>query len=315
MSSAPCRRWTRPATCWLRCLPSRARSASRTGPRCSPRPAVPREAIERSRVGCGGVRLAPAAHLPGPVRAHAGAGTLLREDPARARVVARRAARHFRSPGSPVLATRADAVASVAEIADGRRPGLLSRPRRRPSSVSPARHGHRATPRSLALQAARLSRRTAGDLDDARARIDKVRVDEDSPVATRLLWREVRVRAAPMRGATIGTRATTSAPGSPTCTRGSRRSAASTSRAPSSGMAAPWRSRGSGSRSTEGSPALAYEWSERARALVARVTPVRPPADEQQAGLLTELRVLYAADPVAALCRRPPSRPAARPDP
>ena len=80
-------------------------------------------------------------------------------------------------------------------------------------------------------------------------------------------------------------------------------------------MAAPWRSRGSGSRSTEGSPALAYEWSERARALVARVTPVRPPADEQQAGLLTELRVLYAADPVAALCGRPPSRPAARPDP
>ena len=47
----------------------------------------------------------------------------------------------------------------------------------------------------------------------------------------------------------------------------------------------------------DGSPALAYEWSERARALVARVTPVRPPADEQQAGLLTELRVLYAADP------------------
>ena len=34
----------------------------------------------------------------------------------------------------------------------------------------------------------------------------------------------------------------------------------------------------------EGSPALAYEWSERARALVGRVTPVRPPADEQQAG-------------------------------
>ena len=47
----------------------------------------------------------------------------------------------------------------------------------------------------------------------------------------------------------------------------------------------------------DGSPALAYEWSERARALVARVTPVRPPADEQQAGLLTELRVLYADDP------------------
>ena len=47
----------------------------------------------------------------------------------------------------------------------------------------------------------------------------------------------------------------------------------------------------------DGSPALAYEWSERARALVARVTPVRPPADERLAAELTELRVLHAADP------------------
>ncbi len=47
----------------------------------------------------------------------------------------------------------------------------------------------------------------------------------------------------------------------------------------------------------DGSPALAYEWSERARALVARVAPVRPPSDERLATELTELRVLYAADP------------------
>ena len=47
----------------------------------------------------------------------------------------------------------------------------------------------------------------------------------------------------------------------------------------------------------ESSPALAYEWSERARALVARVTPVRPPADGNIAAELTELRVLHAADP------------------
>ena len=99
------------------------------------------------------------------------------------------------------------------------------------------------------------------------------------------------------RGVTSGTRATTSAPAWPTCTPGSRRSAASTCRARWSATVAPWRCRGCGWRWTTGSPELAYEWSERARALVARVTPVRPPADEQLAAELTELRVLYAADP------------------
>ena len=45
------------------------------------------------------------------------AWTLLREDPARARVVARRAARRFRGQASPARALRADAAALVAEIA------------------------------------------------------------------------------------------------------------------------------------------------------------------------------------------------------
>ena len=39
-----------------------------------------------------------------------------------------------------------------------------------------------------------------GLLDDARERIEKVRVTEDSPVATRLLWREVRSELAQARG-------------------------------------------------------------------------------------------------------------------
>ena len=56
------------------------------------------------------------------------AWTLLREDPARARVVARRAARHYRSQESPVPALRAEAAATVAEIsAGGRTPALLRR--------------------------------------------------------------------------------------------------------------------------------------------------------------------------------------------
>ena len=165
----------------------------------------------------------------------------------------------------------------------------------------------------VALQAARLAVRR-GDLDDARERIDKVRVTEDSPVATRLLWREVRSELARARG--------------------DRRHARDHVRAGLADLHA-WQSsfgsldlqstlvghgralalQGLRLALEEGSPALAYEWSERARALVGRVTPVRPPADEQLAAELTELRVLLRRRPGAALDRRPASRPAARPDP
>jgi tetratricopeptide (TPR) repeat protein len=222
------------------------------------------------------------------------AWSLLREDPVRARVVARRAARHFRSQASPVLATRAEAVEVVAEVGMGRRgPSLVGRSDAVVQELR--RHGHQREAAIVALQAARVSVRR-GLLDDARARIDKVRVTEDSPVATRLLWREVRSELAQARG--------------------DRRHARDHVRAGLADLHA-WQSsfgsldlqstlvghgralalQGLRLALTEGSPALAYEWSERARALVARVTPVRPPADEQQAGLLTELRVLYAADP------------------
>ncbi len=72
------------------------------------------------------------------------AWSLLREDPVRARVVARRAARHFRSQASPVLATRAEAVEVVAEVGMGRREAVSCHPRRRgrrgaPSARPPTR--------------------------------------------------------------------------------------------------------------------------------------------------------------------------------
>ncbi|HET9996295.1 MAG TPA: CHAT domain-containing protein [Nocardioides sp.] len=222
------------------------------------------------------------------------AWSLLREDPVRARVVARRAARHFRSQASPVLATRAEAVELLAEVGMGRHGASLV-DRADAVALELRRHGHQREAAILALQAARVSVRR-GLLDDARERIDKVRVTEDSPVATRLLWREVRSELAEARG--------------------DRRHARDHVRAGLADLHA-WQSsfgsldlqstlvghgralalQGLRLALAEGSPALAYEWSERARALVARVTPVRPPADEQQAGLLTELRVLYAADP------------------
>ena len=177
-------------------------------------------------------------------------------------------------------ATRAEAVEVVAEVGMGRRgPSLVGRADAVVQELR--RHGHQREAAIVALQAARVSVRR-GLLDDARARIDRVRVTEDSPVATRLLWREVRSELAQARG--------------------DRRHARDHVRAGLADLHA-WQSsfgsldlqstlvghgralalQGLRLALAEGSPALAYEWSERARALVGRVTPVRPPADEQQA--------------------------------
>jgi tetratricopeptide (TPR) repeat protein len=222
------------------------------------------------------------------------AWTLLREDPSRARIVARRAARHFRSQESPALATRADAVEVIAEVDMGRSShALIMRADQVVAELKPHRHQREAA--IVALQAARACVRR-GMLDQARERIAKVRVTDDSPVATRLLWREVRSELARARG--------------------DNRHARDHVRAGLADLHA-WQS-SFGSLDLQStlvghgrdlamqglrlaleaeSPALAYEWSERARALVARVTPVRPPADERLANDLTELRVLHAAEP------------------
>ncbi len=220
--------------------------------------------------------------------------TLLRQDSARARQVARRAARRFRAQGGEVQALRAEAVATVAEIAEGSASLALLR-RADGLVIALKAHHHRRDAAVLQLQTARLALHR-GDLDDARARIDKVRVDEDSPVATRLLWREVRSELAHARG--------------------DHRNARHHVRAGLSDLHA-WQSsfgsldlqstlvghgralamQGLRLALQEGSAALAFEWSERARALVSRVTPVRPPADERMAADLTELRVLHAEDP------------------
>ncbi len=69
------------------------------------------------------------------------AWTMLREDPAKARVVARRAARRFRGQASPARELGAEAAALVAEIAaGGRTRSLLARV----DSVSAAAPGQRA---------------------------------------------------------------------------------------------------------------------------------------------------------------------------
>jgi hypothetical protein len=208
-------------------------------------------------------------------------------------VVARRAARHYRSQQSPVPALRADAAATVAEIsAGGRTPALVLRSEELSQELR--RNGHPRDAVLLELQAARVEI-ARGRLADAAARIRRVRVGEGSPVGTRLLLREVRAELARARGA--------------------RRRAQDHVRA---GLADlhEWQSsfgsldlqstlvghgrdlalQGLRLALEDGRPNLVFEWSERARALVSRVAPVRSPADPQVAGDLAELRWLQGAE-------------------
>ena len=222
------------------------------------------------------------------------AWSLLREDAARARVVARRAARHFRSQASPVLASRAEAVEVLAEVGMGRRnPALVARADEVAAELS--RHGYRRESSIVALQAARLALRR-GELAEARNRLRRVRVTEDSSVATRLLWREVRAELAHARGDNRRARDHVAA-GLQDLHAWQSSFGSLDLQSTLVGHGRALALQGLRLALEERSPALAYEWSERARALVARVTPVRPPADDHIAAELTELRVLHAADP------------------
>jgi len=221
------------------------------------------------------------------------ARTLLREDSARARTVARRAARRFRSQDSPVPALRADAVALLAEIgAGGRNPALL----RRADEVAAELHGHghHRDATMLQLQAARLTLRR-GDAAGAAERIARVVVDDDSPVETRLLWHEVRAELEERQGDADAARAEVR-DGLSELHNWQSSFGSLDLQSTLVGHGRALAMQGLRLALHDGAPALAYEWSERSRALVGRVTPVRPPADEKMAAELTELRVLHAAD-------------------
>ncbi len=222
------------------------------------------------------------------------AWAMLREDPARARIVARRAARRFRSQASPVPAALADAVEVLAEVSMGRTSASLVA-RADAVAADLKQHGHPREAAIVALQAARLCIRR-GELTAARDRIDRVRVTEDSPVATRLLWREVRSDLARARGDVRHARNHVRA--GLADLHGWQSSFGSLDlQSTLVGHGRALALQGLRLALDDGSPALAFEWSERARALVGRVTPVRPPTDERLAAELTELRVLHAADP------------------
>ena len=224
------------------------------------------------------------------------AQTLLRGDPARARVVARRAARRFRTQDSELQALRADGVAAVAEVATGgRSPALRGRLDALAAALQEREDRRDALP--LRLQAARLAT-SRGELDDAAERVRRIRVRDRDPLAVRLHWREVQAELAEARGR-------------PSVARRHVRAGLTDLHAWQSsfgsldlqstlvGHGRDLAQLGLRSALADGRADLVLEWSERARALVGRVAPVRPPHDPQLAADLTELRMLQAGQPAA----------------
>lgn len=213
----------------------------------------------------------------------------LLDEPAAARVVARRAARRFRKRGSEVWADRADALELAADVGRGARSDSVIQ---RADEVAERLRGDglRHDARTVELQAARAEIRR-GRLDAADRRLAALRLGERSPITQRLLGREVRAELAEARG---------------------RRSTAI--RQVRAGLADlhAWQSSfgsfdlqsslvGHGARLAfqgirlaleDGRPQAVFEWSERARALSSRASPIRPPASAEAADDLAELRRL-----------------------
>lgn len=219
------------------------------------------------------------------------ARTLLPVEPTRARSVARRAARRFRAHDSEVWALRADALATIGEIAGGgRTPSLRDR-----SDVlvrELRRHGHHQDAEVLALHAARLVVHR-GDLDDARGRMGRIRVGPDTPITTRLLDREVRAELARARGQASRARDHVRA-GLDDLHSWQSSFGSLDLQSTLVGHGNHLARLGLRLALDSDDPAILFEWSERARALASRVTSLRPPPDPALATALTDLRM---ADP------------------
>ena len=222
------------------------------------------------------------------------ARALLSHDPRAARMVARQAARRFRSHGSEVWALRAEAVATMSAVRQG---GRAARLVEEADALVPGLRSERlhVDAALVQLHACRVLIRR-GDLDDARSRLRKVRLAESAPIGARLLHHEVsadlerargrRTRSfAQLRAGLSELHAWQSSFGSLDLQSGvvghGRQLAVDGLR-----MAV-----------ADGRPEVLFEWSERARALASRITPVRPPADERVSAELSELRWLQSMSP------------------
>ncbi len=209
------------------------------------------------------------------------------DDPRRAVAVARRAERRFRQRGSEAWAVRAEAVKVAAEIESGSPSATRTSRAVELSGLLRSRGlGHDAL--MMTVRAAQ-SELAMGDADAAGTRLRGVRPLATTPLAARLLSREVRADVATAKG---------------------RRSTALDHVRRGLDELHEWQSSfgsldlqsslvGHGRRLAfaglrlaiaDGRPDVVFEWSERARALATRVTTVRPPSDPAAAQALTALR-------------------------
>lgn len=217
------------------------------------------------------------------------ARTLLHEEPAEAREVARSAARRFTQQDNATWAARAESLAVIVEMSRGSRAPAL--PDRADTLVTDLQtHGHRRDAEQLALHVVRLVIRR-GELDHAANRLKRIRITDDTPISTRLLAREVKAELAKARGHFGRAR------------QQAREGLADLHAWQSSFGSLDLQSTMVGHGNAlariglelalaDGSPTVVFEWSERARALASRVTTLRPPPDPQLAADLTALRLL-----------------------
>ncbi len=227
---------------------------------------------------------------------------LLFERPHEAATVARRARRRFDRRGSGGWALRADSVATSGDLTSGQ---VASRTIEHAEVVSAglASAGLKTEAAALTLRAAR-GLAVAGDLEGACRHLEMSKVSKRSPLATRLLAREVQATVALAKGRPT------------TAVHHLRRGLAELHEWQSSFGSLDLQSslvghgrglalQGLSFAIKDGRPDVVFEWSERARALASRVPPVRPPEDHTAAadlGRLRELRLephesVGAADP------------------
>ncbi|MGH3471249.1 MAG: CHAT domain-containing protein [Nocardioidaceae bacterium] len=216
---------------------------------------------------------------------------LMRDDAAESIRVARRASRRFAKRGSDVWRMRADAVVLMAEVEKSLgTPDLTSATLE--LSVELDREGLHEEALDLKLQAGRNLTRL-GDGAAVREILRSVRVRKATPLATRLLRHEVATDLRSLEGRRRQAL---------TCVRDGlaelddwQSSFGSLDlRTSLVGHGRRLASQGLRLALDDGRPEVLFEWSERARALASKVTPVRPPLDPEGAAHLTELRHLQA---------------------
>lgn len=220
------------------------------------------------------------------------ARTLVLVDPTSALASARTARRLFVRTGSNPWRVRTDAVIVAAEVELGRNwPSLIERGDVLATELED--QGLQWGGAQARLHVVRVLIRR-GEYDEARTRLGRIRVGSHAPLGVRLLARTTRVELARAQGRKVAAlqqvrtglgelHAWQSTFGSLDLQTGvvgqGRRLAV----------------HGLGLAVEIGRPDVLFEWSERARMLAARITPVRPPADEQIASDLAELRRIHAA--------------------